>query len=149
MRKADELSTTTAPAFTALGANSRDALAPAENKAMSTPSNDLSVNSSTAIVLPPNLTVLPTERELASAFSLPTGKLRFVRQPTNSAPTAPVAPTMATTGFFMLHSQHQQKKPRTFRRGSGSGDATNVRRAYPPKPDRASSSWSCAWSSVS
>src|SRR5689334_9811799 len=49
MRKADELSTTTAPAFTALGANLRDALAPAENKAMSTPANEVSANSSTAI----------------------------------------------------------------------------------------------------
>src|SRR5690348_18496789 len=50
MRKADELSTTTAPAFTALGANVRAALAPAENKAMTTLANELSVNHSTRIL---------------------------------------------------------------------------------------------------
>ena len=38
IRKADELSTTTAPAFTAIGANLREMPPPAENSAMSTPS---------------------------------------------------------------------------------------------------------------
>jgi hypothetical protein len=40
--------------------------------------------------------------------------LRAVRQPMNSAPTAPVAPTMAITGFFMLVSSRQQKSPGPF-----------------------------------
>ena len=37
MRKAEELSTTTAPAFTAMGANFLEMPPPAENSAMSTP----------------------------------------------------------------------------------------------------------------
>ena len=76
MRKADELSTTTAPAFTAIGANFLETPPPAENKAMSTPSKDFSSTLRSAIVLPPNLIVLPAERALASGFSLPTGKPR-------------------------------------------------------------------------
>ncbi len=42
--------------------------------------------------------VLPAERALASAFSLRTGKARLSMVAMNSAPTAPVTPTMATTG---------------------------------------------------
>ena len=49
MRKADELSTTTAPAFTAIGANFLEMPLPAENSAMSTPSKERSVSSSMTI----------------------------------------------------------------------------------------------------
>ncbi len=51
MRKAEELSITTAPALTAAGENFRDVPPPAENSAMSTPSNDFSVSSSMTIRL--------------------------------------------------------------------------------------------------
>ena len=47
MRKADELSITTAPASLAAGTNSRLRVAPAEKKAMSTPLNASAVSSST------------------------------------------------------------------------------------------------------
>jgi hypothetical protein len=57
MRKADELSITTAPAFTAAGANLWDAALPAENKAISTPSKACSVSSSTATFRPRKSTV--------------------------------------------------------------------------------------------
>ena len=43
IRKAEELSTTTAPAFTAIGANLLEMPPPAENSAMSTPSKECSV----------------------------------------------------------------------------------------------------------
>ena len=46
IRNAEELSITTAPAFTAAGENFREMPPPAENSAMSTPSNDFSVSSS-------------------------------------------------------------------------------------------------------
>ena len=46
IRKAEELSTTTAPAFTAIGANFLEMPPPAENSAMSTPSKECSVSSS-------------------------------------------------------------------------------------------------------
>src|SRR3569832_379189 len=116
MRKADELSTTTAPAFTAIGPYFLEIDPPAENSAMSTPSNDFSVSSWMTIFSPLKSIVLPTARALASATSLPTGKLRFSSVAANSAPTAPVAPTMATVGFFFIfvHSSRQQKSPGPF-----------------------------------
>ena len=74
MRNAEELSITTAPALTAAGENFREVPAPAENNAMSTPSNDFSVSSSITILSPRKSMVLPAERALASALSLRTGK---------------------------------------------------------------------------
>ena len=125
MRKAEELSTTTAPALTATGANLREMLPPAENSATSTPSNERSVSSSITTCLPRNAMLLPAERALASAFNLPTGKLRRSMVAMNSAPTAPVTPTIATTGSlltFVLHfsgSAGNKKAPDLFRRGFG------------------------------
>ena len=52
MRKAEELSMTTAPALTAIGANFLEMPPPAENSAMSTPSKERSVSSSIAIFWP-------------------------------------------------------------------------------------------------
>src|SRR5690606_1746680 len=96
MRKALELSTTTAPALTAAGANSLLREPPAENSAMSTPSKLFSVNSSTLSVSPLKVIVLPTEREEARSFRDLTGKFLFSRVLIISTPTAPVAPAIAT-----------------------------------------------------
>src|SRR5437899_10300689 len=52
MRKAEELSITTAPALTAAGENFREVLLPAENSAMSTPSHDFSVRAALTIRAP-------------------------------------------------------------------------------------------------
>ena len=101
MRNAEELSITTAPALTAAGENFREMPAPAENSAMSTPSNDFSVSSSITILSPRKSMVLPAERALASALSLRTGKARLSMVAMNSAPTAPVTPAMATTGSWL------------------------------------------------
>ena len=98
IRNADELSTTTAPALTAIGANFLEMPPPAENSAISTPSNEFSVSSSMTIVCPRKSSVLPAERALASAFNFQSGNRRFSRVAMNSAPTAPVTPAMATTG---------------------------------------------------
>src|SRR5262245_32530359 len=95
MRKADELSITTAPAALAAGTNSRLRVAPAEKKAMSTPLKASAVSSSTLCGLPLNSSVLPTERFEASGFRPATGKLRRSRTRRLSTPTAPVAPTTA------------------------------------------------------
>src|SRR6185437_14443763 len=70
MRKAEELSMTTAPAF----------------------------NSSMVISSPRKESLRPADRALASAFSLPTRKPRLSMVAMNSRPTAPVTPAMATTG---------------------------------------------------
>jgi hypothetical protein len=101
MRKAEELSITTAPALTAAGENFREVPLPAENSAMSMPSKDLSVSSSMTMLSPRKSMVLPAERALASALSLRTGKLRLSMVAMNSAPTAPVTPAMATTGSWL------------------------------------------------
>ena len=106
MRKAEELSTTTAPALTAIGANFLEMLLPAENSAMSTPSKARSVSSSMTTSCPRNDTVLPAERALASALSLPTRKPRLSMVAMNSAPTAPVTPTIATTGSLLTIVLH-------------------------------------------
>jgi hypothetical protein len=100
MRKAEELSMTTAPALTAIGANFLEMPAPAENSAISTPSNESLRSSSMTIRSPRNSMVLHAERALASALSLPTRKPRLSMVAMNSAPTAPVTPAMATTGSF-------------------------------------------------
>src|SRR5581483_1530309 len=65
---------------------------------MSTPRKLSSVNSSTRIGFPLNGSVLPAERAEANNRRLARGKLRCSRQRINSTPTAPVAPTTATTG---------------------------------------------------
>src|SRR5262245_3098886 len=107
IRKADELSMTTAPAFAAIGENRFEGPLPAENSAMSTPSNERSLSSSTTISCPRKASLLPAERLLASAFSRLMRKPRLLRVAMNSAPTAPVTPAMATTGSSdTLHFRH-------------------------------------------
>ena len=96
MRKALDLSTTTAPAFTACGAYSFDWAEPAEKSAMSTPLNDSGPTLSMRMVSPLKVTVLPTERSEANARSALTGNLRSSRSLSVVCPTAPVTPTTAT-----------------------------------------------------
>src|SRR5580658_5127992 len=60
MRKAEELSTTVAPARTAIGAKRLEVLPPAEKSARSTPAKLASVSSCTVSGLPQNGNVLPT-----------------------------------------------------------------------------------------
>src|SRR2546430_1505841 len=97
MRNADELSTTVAPARTAMGAKRFEVLPPAENSARSTPLKLCSFNSRTVSCRPRNVSVLPAERAEANSRSSDNGKPRSSRQRINSTPTAPVAPTIATT----------------------------------------------------
>src|SRR5690242_8774740 len=102
MRKAEELSTTTAPLLTATGAKRLEVELPAEYKPMLTPARPSSVSSRIGSCFPLNGRVLPAERAEANNRSSDTGKLRRSRHPNNSIPTAPVAPTMATTGAAEL-----------------------------------------------
>ena len=102
MRKALELSTTTQPAWTAMGAYSFEMLPPALNSAMSMPAKESFVSSATVFSAPRYVSFLPTERAEASSVSFPTGKLRFSRVLIISMPTAPVAPTTATCGLRFI-----------------------------------------------
>ena len=76
MRNAEELSTTTAPCRTAIGANRRDTAPPAENSAMSTPGKLSSFSSSTAIPSPRNSSLRPAERPEANRRNRSSGKAR-------------------------------------------------------------------------
>src|SRR5688572_16925271 len=96
MRNALVLSTTTAPAATAAGANSLLMLPPAEKNAILTSLKLSFVNSSTVYVLPANSTGLPALRALARSLRFLIGKLRSASTVRNSCPTAPVTPTIAT-----------------------------------------------------
>ena len=103
MRNVLELSMTTAPAFTAAGANVLLAPPPAKS-AMSIPSKESSRVSATVYSLPMKAIFLPAEREDASKRSSANGNLRSSMRFKNSCPTAPVAPMIATLYFFMLPS---------------------------------------------
>src|SRR5262249_8039887 len=96
MRKALDLSITTAPAAAAIGANSFACAAPAEKNAISMPLNEDGLSFSTAILSALKLTVLPTDRSDAYARRLFTGNLLSSRSFRVVSPTAPVAPTTAT-----------------------------------------------------
>src|SRR3989339_2024847 len=96
MRKKDVLSTPTAAAFTALGANSLEIEPPADASTSSMPLNESCVNSSTVSVSPMNLIFLPADRFDASSFRDVMGNFRSSSILRNSSPTAPVAPMMAT-----------------------------------------------------
>ena len=95
-RKAEELSTTVAPAATARGAHSRATPAPALKSATSTPSKLSGPSSRMARRSPSNPTVVPAERAEPSRVNFPTGNPRRRSTSSNSWPTAPLAPTMAT-----------------------------------------------------
>jgi hypothetical protein len=96
IRNAELLSTTTAPWATAFGPHSLLTEPPAENSASSAPRSASSDSASTGTLSPWNGSRLPALRGEARSRSVRTGKLRFSSTFKNSAPTAPVAPTIAT-----------------------------------------------------
>ena len=96
IRQADELSMTVAPRATAAGASSFEMSAPAENRAMSTPSKASGTASAISSVRPSTDTVRPADRPEASRRSSPTGNSRSLRIWIIVRPTTPVAPTTAT-----------------------------------------------------
>ena len=78
---ADELSTTTAPAFTAAGANSLLRAAPALNSAISTPLKLLAVSSSTIYSLPLNSIFLPAAPAARKHFARIERKIPLFENP--------------------------------------------------------------------
>ncbi len=98
-----------------------DTEAPAENSAMSTPSNESAVISCTVSSpagtwpQPSNGSFLPADRADASAITFDAGKSRSCSTFRNSLPTAPVAPQTATTGFAGITFVHVMKFSFTFR----------------------------------
>ncbi len=76
IRNAEELSITIAPASANFAANARDEVAPAENRAMSSPLGSAVSASSTTMSAPLQARVVPAEREEAKYRISLTGKLR-------------------------------------------------------------------------
>src|SRR5476651_2089332 len=111
MRNAEELSIITAPAFLHASANSRERVAPALKSAKSMSAKAEARSSSIGRCLPLNSTVLPSDRDDASAFRWLTGKFRRSSVRRISCPTAPVAPTTAMRYEFMdrlAYSKYRQ-----------------------------------------
>ena len=104
MRKALELSTNTAPAFTMAGAKRLAMSFSAAPSTMSMPRNASSQAGFTVRSCPCHWIFCPAERWDASRCSSSTGKFRSARIFIISRPTAPVAPRMATLYFFMVRS---------------------------------------------
>src|SRR6266702_1805527 len=102
IRQAPELSMQTAPARAAEGQNSFDRSPPAEKRAMSIPAKESWVSSSTSTAFPLNSRISPALRELARYLIFPTGKSRSSRHSIIWAPTAPVAPTIATFHSLLM-----------------------------------------------
>src|SRR3954470_7766384 len=93
------LSTTTAPAATANGANFSLTDPPAEKSAMSTPANESSRKTLTRRYFSLNGKLCPADRSEARRRSSFTGKSRSSSTSRICSPTAPVAPTTATLYF--------------------------------------------------
>ena len=87
MRNAEELSMTVTPAATNLGASSRDDVAPAENRAMSSPDGSATAASSTVIVPSPHGSVVPADRDEAKKRSSSRGNPRSASRRRITPPT--------------------------------------------------------------
>src|SRR6056300_1607022 len=103
-RKCDVLSITTQPAAAAIGAYSSEILPPAENRPICALLKSNSAKSVTVILFPRNRMLLPADRALAKGYKVPTGKLRCSKISIMASPTAPVAPTIATSNVRLMSS---------------------------------------------
>jgi hypothetical protein len=79
MRQALELSTTTAPAWAAMGPNSLLMEPPAENRAISMPAKESLVRTSTGISFPLKVTVLPNDRSEARGLNSRHREIAFLQ----------------------------------------------------------------------
>ncbi len=87
IRQAEELSMTTAPAAAKRSASARDAVAPAENSAMSSPAGSAVAASSTVTSPPDQGSVEPADRAEAKKRISATGKSRSASSRRMTAPT--------------------------------------------------------------
>ena len=143
MRKADELSTTTAPAFTAIGAYFREMLPPAENSAMSTPSKECSVSSSITTLLAAEFDGLagragagqrlqPADAEIALVH----GGDEFGADGAGDADNGHDWDRCSRWSSFGFESAGNKKAPVLFRRGFGELMRSLTTRARLPSPRR-------------
>src|SRR5208337_5151016 len=112
IRKALELSTTTAPAAAAIGLHSRDTVPGVLDRTISTPRNAPRAIASIGKVSPRKVTVLPALRSEARNLIDATGKARSSSRRIIRSPTAPLAPTTATFFTIELPWLYETRSPR-------------------------------------
>ncbi|CAB4999943.1 unannotated protein [freshwater metagenome] len=109
MRNAPELSTTTAPRDAAIGAHSAETSSGTSNIATSIPSNASGESATTVNSSPRHINFLPALRADAIKRISPHTSSRSDKIPSITVPTAPVAPTTASDGFFIVRYRHKQQ----------------------------------------
>ncbi len=133
MRKAEELSMTTAPALTATGANFREMPPPAENSAISTPAKEFSRELLDHDPLAAEVDGLAGRARARQRLELADAKCALVHGGDEFGADGAGHAGNGNNGIvlhFGLH-QHAIKKPRTFSGGaSGSDDAIVDLRAH-------------------
>ena len=102
IRNAPELSTTTAPRETAIGAHSAETSSGTSNIATSMPSNASEVRATTVSSSPRQINFLPALRADAIRRISPQTSVRVERMSSITVPTAPVAPTTARDGLRFI-----------------------------------------------
>ena len=109
IRNAPELSTITAPRDAAMGAHSADTSSGTSNIATSMPSNASGESATTVSSSPRHFNFLPALRAEAIKRISPHTSVRSLRIESITVPTAPVAPTTASDGFFIGQYRHKQR----------------------------------------
>src|ERR1035437_520322 len=113
--KAPELSTTTAPCATAIGAHCAAISSGTSNIATATPSKASAATSWTTTSSPRTLRTLPAQRAEARSRISPQTSERWLRMLSMTVPTVPVAPTTARVGLRLLIVRYLHR-PRLRRR---------------------------------
>ena len=109
MRKAPELSTTTAPREAAIGAHSAEISSGTSNIATSIPSKASGESATTVSSSSRQINFLPALRADAIKRIWPQTSVRSDKMPSITVPTAPVAPTTANDGFLLI-DQYRRKQ---------------------------------------
>ncbi|CAB4582262.1 unannotated protein [freshwater metagenome] len=111
IRNAPELSTAMAPRAAAIGAHCAETSSGTSNMATSTPSNTSGASACTVTSSPRTINFLPALRADAINLISPQTSSRSVNRPSITVPTAPVAPTTASVGFFAIIVPFHHKQP--------------------------------------
>src|SRR6516165_1945462 len=107
MRNAPELSTATAPRAAATGAHAAETSSGTSNMATSTPSKTSSASATTSVSWPRTGSCRPAERGDATSRMSPHTSSLVDSRSSITVPTAPVAPTTASTGRAVTAPAHR------------------------------------------
>ena len=110
IRNAPLLSTAITPIAAAIGAQIAEISSGTSNIATSTPANAACVNSSTITSWPRTWRTLPADRAEANNLISPQTSGLVESRSSITVPTAPVAPTTASVGFFAIINAPSRRK---------------------------------------